>query len=627
MPVSLNPPEGTPAKTQPAQHGLKAPASSTAPALAAQTRAKRLAVLIADILLNQQTADGNFPRHGFYATAVALALWQGLGDTKYQSAINRALDALQTLPDTAHYHREFIEFALHQTPGIPKQLRKRILAGKTYRNARVANWLILRMLCLEKGNLPSRLAARILWWLIARNFRSGPAFMDRKGSFSAQYHAFCAALLGFSTRPSCQAAGRAATGFIANLVATTGHANLIGRGAGQSFGTISALYALLSAGEDTLATPLLDQIEQSLIAHGTLPLNLLANAGEHLSVAPVPSPGPFPARAFPAGLHATAQGTEPSLSPAPATTIAPPTNVLHLHAHLAPHTYHPSKSSLKAIPAHKPNRPFPENAGPDTPETPGWYSYNRHFDYLAFAGFFLLRAGQLAINTSAHCTTGAMAPDQPAQQNTTTPFHQHCTPSYSALFNLSGAAQYDVTPMPVVTSRHGDIILPACGGEQDFASLYGAASLPLPSCPQQNHFACYDTATYQGDTILMHYHLGGYAGTRRIVFLPDAIEFTDHVEIAPDGETPSHQAPRPDDVIRLFRLFLPYDLHATQHHPNRLSFSQIGLEITGSSPLNLTPSKHFSAFGPVQTLFCQKTVADDGTCQASLKLHWRTHNS
>ncbi|OSQ39752.1 hypothetical protein [Thalassospira mesophila] len=613
MPVSLNPPEGTPAKKTKTRRGIKTGTASNASALTPQIRAKRLAVLIADILLGQQNPDGNFPQHGFYATAFAIALWQGLDDAKYQSAIDRATTALQNQANDPRYHREFIEFALHHSPGTSEPRRKRILSGKRYRNAGIANWLILRMLCLEKGNLPSRLAARALWRFIARNFRDGAAFMDRKGCFSAQYHAFCAALLSFSTQPACRAAGRVATGLIAQLVTETGHANLIGRGAGQSFGTVSALYALLDAGEDDCATTLLDQIEQSLIATGTLPLNLLANGGDHLNIPPAPFPAP-------------SQGKMPPSPGGTIANIALPANVLPLRAHSAPITYHPFKSSVMADIADKTSPPFPINPGPDNPDTPGWYSYNRHFDYLAFAGFFLLRAGQIALTESDNRGSNAVLAGHPVPQNPDTPFHHRTTAHYAALFNLSGGAPYDVTPMPVVTAPNGNIILPACGGEQDFASLYGADSTPLPCCVRHNHFARYDGATYQDDTILMHYHVGGYVGTRRIVFFPDAIEFTDHVEIALDGETPAHQAPQPDDIIRLFRLFLPHDLHATQHHPNRLSFPQIGLEITGSSPLNLTPSKHFSAFGPVQTLFCQKTVADDGTCHAALKLHWVTKN-
>ncbi|WP_339780030.1 hypothetical protein [uncultured Thalassospira sp.] len=615
MPVFINPPDSD-TKTMTAPPTPETHAADQTP----QSRAHRLAKLIADILCAQQSPDGNFPQHSFYATAFAVALWQGLGGNKYQPAITAAIDALQNQANDPDYHREFIEFALYQAPGISQDMRKRILAGKRYRNARVANWLILRMLCLEKGNRPSRLVARVMWRMISRHFRDGAAFMDRKGSFSAQYHAFCATLLSFSTRPVCREAGHMATGLITELVATTGHANLIGRGAGQSFGTVSALYALLNAGENTCATILLDQIEQSLIANGTLPLNLLAKGGGHSSAPSAPffaqSQTPMPASPF----------------ANPGADTALPANVMPLRAHSIPATYHPFKPSSDATLADKADRPFAHNPGPDNPETPGWYSYNREFDYLAFAGFFLLRAAQLPLTTPEN-PSPPTAPAKPQNRKNmlVSPFHHCSTAHYSALFNLSGRAPYDVTPMPVVTSPGGHIILPACGGEQDFASLYGAASVPLPCCPLRNQFARYDTATHQDDTILVHFHVGGYIGTRRIVFFPDAIEFTDRVDINPDiaiNDSPDTTTPaaQTDDIIRLFRLFLPHDLHATQHHPNRLSFPHIGLEITGSSPLHLTPSKHFSAFGLAQTLFCQKTALEDGTCQASLKLHWLAKN-
>ncbi len=495
-----------------------------------QKRAHRLAVLVADRLARDQTENGDFPAHGFYATAFAIALWHGLDPGKYQTAIARAHQALQQQDDGVKYHREFIEFALSQTSALTTRQRRKILRHKPWQNARVGNWLILRMLCLEKGSFLSRGIARLLWQLIDRQFRDGAAFLDRRGCFSAQYHAFCAALLTFSHQPACQKAALAATNLIDHIVGQSGHVNLVGRGAGQSFGVVSALYALLKAGKDAGAHKLLDRIEQSLLIHQTVPLNLLADQG-------------------------------------------------------------PSQAQLK----------------------PGWYSYNRHYDYLAFAGFFLLRAGQLPENRSVTAPQKSHAP--PPKTNI---LRLYRGTSYCAQMTLSGTSPYDITPMPVITSNDGTIILPPCGGEQDFISPYNAASLPLPSLPGLGIYAQPYPATYQGDTFLLPLQLGPWRGQREIRFSPATITWTD--TIFPQNPA---QAPLAKMPVRLFRLFLPQDMPGQQMAENRFYFPTTGLDITGSTALHLTRSNHFSALGPVQVLFCQVPICPKTGCRAHLTLTWR----
>lgn len=496
----------------------------------AQRRAHRLAVLVADILARDQTTTGDFPRHGFYATAFTLALWHNLDPAKYRTAIPRALEALKQQDDGAKYHREFIAFALSHTPALTTRQLRTILKGKPWQNARVGNWLILRMLCLEKGSFPARFAARLLWRIIDRHFRDGPAFLDRRGCFSAQYHAFCAALLGFSQQPACQRAAIAATDLIDHITRQSGHANIVGRGAGQSFGMVSALYALLKAGKETTAQILLDRIEQSLLLHQTVPLNVLA-----------------------------------------------------------------------------------DQDGKNARTRPGWYSYNRYYDYLAFSGFFLLCAGKLPENRAVRAT------DKPQNATATSRiFRLYHSPAYCAQMTLAGQSPYDLTPMPVITSPNGTVILPPCGGEQDFISPYSTASLPLPYLPGTTIFAQPDTATYQDDTYLLPFLLGPWRGQRAIHFTENQISWTD--QILPSDPITKSRAPA---SARLFRLFIPHGLCGHQMAENRFYFPAVGLEITGTAPLHLTRSNHFSALGRVQVLFCQMPLSPETGCRAELTLTWR----
>ncbi len=215
--------------------------------------------------------------------------------------------------------------------------------------------------------------------------------MDRPGCFSAQYHAFCAALLTDSPMPTQRKIAAKATDLIAQLCATTGIPNLVGRGAGQSFGATTALYALLKHGYWAEAEAILFRLEQTLRQTETLPLNLLA-----------------------------------------------------------------------------PN-PLSDDPGPDNPQTPGWYSYNQHYDYLAFTGFWLLRA---AIDSS---------PERAPTIRTNADFLLiRDTDHYHARMCLRGKSSYDITTAPVLITN-GHVFLPPTGGEEDFSSLYDPTSLPLPA--------------------------------------------------------------------------------------------------------------------------------------------------
>ncbi|PKR55982.1 hypothetical protein [Thalassospira marina] len=519
---------------------LTTPANDTA--RPPRNRANRLAALLAEMLASVQTQNGDFPQHGFYATAFAIALWHGLDPGKYQTAITHAIHALQKQDDGNKYHREFIEFALSQTMAFRANQRREILRRKPWQNARVGNWLILRMVCLEKGGVLSRLAAKVLWRLIDGKFRDGAAFLDRPGCFSAQYHAFCAALLTFSQQPACQQAGLDAAKLINDITRQSSHANLIGRGAGQSFGIISAIYALLHAGFDRPAEKLLDQIEQSLLAHQNLPLNLLAD---------------------------------------------------------------PSDDASDEANARR---------------KPGWYSYNRHYDYLAFAGFLLMRAGQLPERKAA---TSLQTSKPPALTPAPKIFRITSGETYCAQMTLAGKSPYDIAPMPVVTSAQGDIILPPCGGEQDFISPYNSHSLPLPillPAPKGVlRCATPSSAMYQDDTFLMPFKIGGYAGQREIRFSPFEITFTDQI----------FAFNQPDDTensgltARLFRLFIPQDLVAERQSETCILFPQQGLQIDADTTLHLTPSHHFSALGRVQVLFCQLPYAPETGCCATLTMCWQ----
>ncbi|MFH1805430.1 MAG: hypothetical protein ABID63_11140 [Pseudomonadota bacterium] len=496
-----------------------------------QERCLRLARLIAIELASVQRPTGDFPQPGFYAGAFAVALWQHLDPVTFADPVARALSFLRTEPKTRTWHYEFIDYALRQAPGIADATRKEILQDARPQNPPVANWRLMRLITLAQGNRRERLHAILAGWFFTRQFVRGGLIYDRKGCFSAQYHAFCAMLLSQSNDAKHRQLAQDATALIAKLTDDHGRANLIGRGAGQSFGAVAALYALLAHGYVPEATAILTRLESAMLTGNSLPLNLLASGG-------LPGNAPDPA--------------------------------------------------------------------PDHPDTPGWYSYNRHYDYLAFAGYVLARAAQLpAISPPEHASLPDLPPD-------TLGFYRG--DRYQAYGCVRGTAPYDITPAPVVVAD-GAVLLPPTGGEQHFRSLYDSASLPLPCLPRGRHFARFIGGTIGSDDMRIDFDLAGCKGQRHVHFTADHIRITDHI-------TPADDRSGTDDEFRLLRLFLPTGLVLHQPAPDILTNPDSGLILQGSGPLHVGTSHHFSAFGPVQLVFLTACMGQDGMCRGSVRLSW-----
>ncbi|RCK40072.1 hypothetical protein [Thalassospira xiamenensis] len=480
-----------------------------------QERCLRLARLIADQLANQQFENGNFPQHSFYAKAYTVALWQNLSDDHYTAKIRAAVNALKTEIQDHSYHRQFIEYALENCPDINAETRNAILRNAPYQSPNVANWHILAMRIRQSGSWRDKLRAKLDWLYTRTRFWRAPVFMDRPGCFSAQYHAFCVALLTDSPIPAQRKIAAKATDLIAQLCATTGIPNLVGRGAGQSFGATTALYALLKHGYRAEAEAILFRLEQTLLQTETLPLNLLA-----------------------------------------------------------------------------PN-PLPDDPGPDNPQTPGWYSYNRHYDYLAFTGFWLLRA---AIDSSPEPapTIGANADF----------LLIHDTDHYHARMCLRGKSSYEITPAPVLITN-GHVFLPPSGGEEDFSSLYGPASLPLPAFAGQQAWSTFTSGTISDSTAKILFRLAGRRGQRDITFNENEIVIHDQVDT--DSLSDLH----------LFRLLVPAGLAFEKPGENRIDFPDLNLHLIADQPLHITDDGLFAVTGPVRTIF----VPNQGT--AALHILWR----
>lgn len=477
-------------------------------------RCLRLARLIADQLANQQYENGDFPQHSFYAKAYAVALCQNLGYDHYTAKIRAAVNALKTEIQDHRYHREFIEYALENCPDINAETRYAILRNSPYQSPSVANWHILAMRIRQSGSWRDKLRAKLDWLYTRTRFWRAPVFMDRPGCFSAQYHAFCTALLTDSPMPAQRKIAAKATDLIARLCATTGIPNLVGRGAGQSFGATTALYALLKHGYRAEAEAILFRLEQTLLQTETLSLNLLA-----------------------------------------------------------------------------PN-PLPDDPGPDNPQTPGWYSYNRHYDYLAFTGFWLLRA---AIDSSPeHAPTIRANADF---------LLIHDTDHYHARMCLRGKSSYDITTAPVLITN-GHVFLPPTGGEEDFSSLYGPASLPLPAFAGQQAWSTFTSGTISDSTAKITFRLAGRRGQRDITFNENEIVIHDQV----DTDSRSN--------LHLFRLLVPAGLAFEKPGSNRIDFPDLNLHLIADHPLHITDDGLFAVTGPVRTIF----VPNQST--ATLRIVW-----
>ena len=481
-----------------------------------QERCLRLARLIADQLADQQGEDGNFAQHSFYAKAYALALWQNLGDTCYLPKSIAAINVLKIEKQDQLYHREFIEYALQSCPDVNVETRNAILRNAPYQTPKVANWLMLAMRIRQSGSWRDKLCAKLNWLYIRIRFWRMPAFMDRPGSFSAQYHAFCVALLTDSPIQAQREIATYATSLIARLCRTTGIPNPVGRGAGQSFGVASALYALLKHGYRAEGEAILFRLEQILLLTETLPLNLLA-----------------------------------------------------------------------------PN-PLPEAPGPDNSQTPGWYSYNRHYDYLAFTGFWLLRTAMNNIPESTPTNPATATPDFLMIKDT-----RH----YHARMCLRGKTSYDVTPSPVLITN-GHIFLPPTSGEEDFPSLYCPASQPLPAFAGHEAFGAFTSGTVKDTNVNIAFRLAGLRGQRSITFHEDEIVI--HDQVRTDGPSGLH----------LFRLLIPAGFAFGRPDKTRIDVPELNLHLIADHPLHIADDGLFAVTGPVKTIF----VPNQNT--ATLRIVW-----
>lgn len=481
-----------------------------------QKRCLRLAHLIADQLTTQQCDNGDFPQHSFYAKAFALALWQNLDPSRYVSNNIAAITALKTDPQDARYHREFIDYALDHAPDISRQTRAEILRNAPYQSPNVANWRILGLQTRQNGSIWHKWRAKLDWLYIRARFWRAPAFMDRPGCFSAQYHAFCAALLCNSPNPAQRKISAQASNLITQLCTPNGMPNLLGRGAGQSFGTVTALYALLSHGHLRQAETILFYLEQTLLMHGSLPLNLLA-------------PGPLA-----------------------------------------------------------------DDPGPANPATPGWYSYNRHYDYLAFAGFWLMRSAMAKPGADAKHQKPAKLPK---------PLFIKDTTAYSARMCLSGKTGFDITPAPVLVTN-GHILLPPTGGEEDFASLYTPKSQPLPAFPDRNTYARFIAGTKTANTVQITFSLAGQTGQRDITFNRDEIIIRDRFNVS-DATG-----------LQLFRLLVPNNIMYVHNTATQVEFPGINARFIANYPIKITEKTRFAVTGPVRTFFVT------GHATALLRIVW-----
>lgn len=486
-------------------------------------RCTRLAHLIADNLADRQEDDGNFPLPDFYAKAFAANLWAKIDRDKYRINIDRALHALTCAPQDGSYHREFIEYALRDMPGLSKQKRSEILRASPNQCPDVANWQILGLINRQSdatGTWDKAVSIAHHCFVRARYWRS-PAFLDRPGSFSAQYHAFCTALLADSQNRSQQKLAEPATRLIADMTGSHGYANLLGRGAGQSFGAACALFTLMKHGAIDQAGVILHHLENAFEKSATLPLNLLA-----------------------------------------------PTSL-------------------------------PPNPGPANPKTPGWYSYNRHDDYLAFAGYWLFKTGDLASVKTV--LTPQAPPDQASQVFLFTSNHYH------AQMTLCGEQCFDYTPVPVIVSGDTEtacLLLPSTGGEQDSTSLYVPATAPLPALNGGEIARFLRAKRRSSNHVEITFELAGIKGQRNIVFSENEVTIKDQF-----GNIQPEKAD-------LFRILIDGNLELSQKSETELVIAQLGITITSDHPLTLDKADAVSAAGAATRI-----TAHGANC-ATLKLRW-----
>ncbi|MBC05888.1 MAG: hypothetical protein CMO10_06290 [Thalassospira sp.] len=488
-------------------------------------RCQTLAHQIADDLAKRQRENGQFEQPDFYAKAFGVNLWSRIDPNRFARNIERALVSLKSDPKDKTYHREFIEYALLHTPGLKTEITREILRGTKQQCPDVANWQMLGLINRQKRQtgFVSKLINRAHLALILLRYWRAQVFLDRPKCFSPQYHAFCTALLSDSENPRHRRIADHATATLAHLTGTHGYANLLGRGAGQSFGAACALYMLLKNGYLDAADAILHRMEDACREADQLPLNLLA----------------------------------PAL--------------------------------------------LPEHPGPDNPDTPGWYSYNRHDDYLAFAGYWLLKAAQVPAGDNRQ------HPELAIRRSSIVA--QFSCPNYHAQMTLCGKQGFDVSGAPVIVSVQGKsarILLPPTGGEQDVPSLYNNASTPLPAMGESSFSRFLLGRRIQVNRVEVTFDLTGIIGHRQIEFQDKRVIITDHF---PDYEP---------GQVDLFRILIDGTIELEQTSPDTAICPQLGIKITADTPLQITSKAAFSAVG-IATRISAKTK--HGT-SATLTISW-----
>ncbi len=490
---------------------------------ALRLRCLNLAKRIADDLATRQLTTGQFEQPDFYAKAFAVNLWTRIDPVKFGPNIDRALDALRSEPGDKTYHREFIEYALLDTPGLSSKTITDILRGTKQQRPDVANWQMLGLINRQKRNagLTAKLLNLVHFTFILLRYWRAPVFMDRPDCFSTQYHAFCAALLSDSPHKHHQRIANRATEMLAQLVGTHGFVNLLGRGAGQSFGAACGLYLLLKTGYPNEAEAILHRLEDAVLTAGELPLNLFAPA------------------------------------------------------------------------------PLPENPGPENPQTPGWYSYNRHDDYLAFAGYWLLKASQLlAPKIRSH------APETTAKNIVT----QFSSSSYHAQMTLCGRQNFDVSGAPVIVSGQGKsarLFLPATGGEQDAPSLYDQASNPLPAIGETEFSRFLQTRQISENKIDVSFELAGIVGHRTIEFQNARVIISEQIPDCAANE------------VELFRILIDGNIGLTRIAEDTIICPKLGIKLTSDAPLHMIPQATFTAAGPATRIRAKTGQGNSATLTIS----------
>ena len=239
---------------------------------------------------------------------------------------------------------------------------------------------------------------------------------------------------------------------------------------------------------------------------------------------------------------------------------------------------------------------LPPDPGPANPTTPGWYSYNRHDDYLAFAGYWLLK---IATN-----------PTEPRPQPTppklkAAPIAIFSNATYQAQMCLGGKRSFDLTPCPVVLSGSGTtttLLFAPTGGEEDAPSLYGPASIPLPATSDGKYFAQIRKASRTKSTVRINFKLAGVSGQRTITFEDTQITITDKIAAK----------------CNLLRLLVHHDVKLVQTTKQQLHVPDLGITFKADRNLVIDETNHFTAAGSARRVIAPHTD------HVTLRICWGT---